>query len=64
MSLKKKKSFFIKLFYCSAIKKEQNNAICSHMVHLEIPILSEVSETEEEKYHVTTLYVESKIGHK
>ena len=38
--------------YYSAIKKEQNNAICSN---LEIVILSEVSETQKDKYHMISL---------
>ena len=42
--------------YYSAIKKEWNNAICSNMMDLEIIIiLSEVSQTEKDKYHVILL---------
>ena len=32
-------------------EKEQNNAICSNMMQLEIIILSEVSQKEKDKYH-------------
>ena len=35
-------------------KKERNNAICSNM-DLEITILSEVSQTEKDKYHMISL---------
>ena len=37
-------------------KKEQNNAICSNMIKLEIIILSEVSQKEKDKYHVTYMW--------
>ena len=42
--------------YFSATKKEQNNAICSNMIKLEIIILSEVSQKEKDKYHVTYMW--------
>ena len=41
--------------YHSAIKKEQNNAICSNMEELETLILSEVSQKEKDKYHMISL---------
>ena len=37
-------------------RKEQNNAICSNMIKLEIIILSEVSQEEKDKYHVTYMW--------
>ena len=36
------------------LKKEQNNAICSN-VDLEIVMLSEISQTEKDKYHMILL---------
>ena len=36
-------------------EKEWSNAICSNMMHLEITILSEVSQTEKNEYHMTSL---------
>ena len=36
-------------------KKGQNNAICSNMDDLEMVILSEVSHTEKDKYHMIAL---------
>ena len=44
------------LGYLKAIplKKEQNNATCSNM-DLEIVILSEISQTEKDKYHMISL---------
>ena len=42
--------------FFSATKKEQNNAICSNMIKLEIIILSEVSQKEKDKYHVTYMW--------
>ena len=39
-------------------KKELNNAICSNMMDLEIVILSEVSQTEKDKYHMISLICE------
>ena len=41
--------------YYSAIKKEQNNAICSNMDTTEIIILSEVSHIEKDQYHLISL---------
>ena len=41
--------------YHSAIKKEQNNAICSNMDGIETLILSEVSQKEKDKYHMISL---------
>ena len=41
--------------YYSAIKKEQNNAICSNMDGLETLILSEVNQKEKDKYHMKSL---------
>ena len=35
--------------------EEQNNAVCSNMMELEILILSEVSQKEKVKYHITSL---------
>ena len=40
-------------FKAIPLKKEQNNAICSSM-DLEIVILSEISLTEKDKYHMTS----------
>ena len=40
--------------YYSAIKK-QSNAICRTWMELEILILSKVSQTEKDKYHVISL---------
>ena len=40
--------------YYSAINEEWNNAICSNMTDLEIILLSEVCQTEKDKYHDTT----------
>ena len=50
--------------YYSAIKKEQNNIICSNMDELEILTLSELSQKEKGKNHMIYLHVESKIWHK
>ena len=36
-------------------KKEQNHAICSNRMDLEIIILSEVSQKEKDKYHMISL---------
>ena len=49
------------LEYYSAIKKDQNNAICSYLKDVEIVILNAVSQTEKDKY---CLYVESEKGYK
>ena len=50
----KKMWYIYTMEYYSAIKKEQNNAICS-MMDLEIVILSEVSQTQKNKYHTISL---------
>ena len=39
-------------------KKEHNNAICSKWMDLEIPILSEVSQAQKDKYHMMSLICE------
>ena len=36
-------------------KKEQNNAICTTWMNLEIVILSEVSQIKKDKYHMISL---------
>ena len=42
--------------YYLAIKKSQNDAICSIiMMHLEIIIVSEVSQKEKDNYHMISL---------
>ena len=41
--------------YYAAIKKEQNNVICSTWMELEILILSEVSQKEKDKYYMISL---------
>ena len=45
--------------YYSAIKKEWNTAICSNMNGPKSIILSEVSQTQKDKYYIS-LFVESK----
>ena len=41
--------------YYSAIKKEQNNAICSNMDGTRDSHISEVSQKEKDKYHMISL---------
>ena len=41
--------------YYSAIKRTQNNAICSNMDATRILILSEVSQKEKDRYHIISL---------
>ena len=41
--------------YCSAIKKNEIMLFAATWMDLEIIILSEVSQTEKDKYHVTAL---------
>ena len=38
--------------YYSALKKEQNNAICSNMVAIRDAHTSQVSQKEKDKYHM------------
>ena len=45
--------------YYSPLKR-MNKVICSNMGDLESVIMSEVSQTDKEKYNITSLYVESK----
>ena len=45
--------------YYSATK-EQNDAICSDMDVLEIIILSEVNQTQKDKYYMISLYMKPK----
>ena len=51
----KKKWYVHTTEYYSAIKKERNNAICINVDDIEIIILSEVSHTEKDKYHMLSL---------
>ena len=51
----KKMSYIYTMEYCSAIKKQQNNAICSNMMALEILVLSKLSQKEKDKYHMISL---------
>ena len=46
--------------YYSAIKKNEIMPFAATWMDLEIVILSEVSQTEKDKYHMYHLYVESK----
>ena len=46
--------------YYSTIKKSEIMSLAATLMGLEIIKLSEVSQTEEDKYHVYELYVESK----
>ena len=41
--------------YYVAIKKNENNAMCRTWIDLEIVILCEVSHTQKDKYHMTSL---------
>ena len=41
--------------YYSAIKREQNNAIAATWMELETLILSEVSQKEKDKYHISLI---------
>ena len=43
-----------------AIKKEWNPPVCETWMDLEGTMLTEMSQEEEDKYHVISLYVESK----
>ena len=45
--------------YCSAIKKNEIMPFAGTWMDLEIIILSEVSQTEKNKYHMISLNVES-----
>ena len=45
--------------YYSVVKRI-DSAICSHTMNLEMIILSEESQTQKDKYHMTWLHVESK----
>ena len=45
--------------YCSAIKKNEIMPFAGKWMDLEIIILSEVSQTEKNKYHMISLNVES-----
>ena len=46
--------------YLSAIQKNEIMIFAASCMDLEIVVLSEVSQTEKEKYHIHPLYVESK----
>ena len=48
--------------YYSAIKKNKIMPLAATWMDLEIVILSEVSQTEKDKYHMILLIVESKKG--
>ena len=47
--------------YYSAIEKKERMPFTATWMDAEIIILSEVSQTEKNKYHMISLYVESKI---
>ena len=51
----KKMWYIYTMEYYSAIKKEGNNAISATWMDLEIIILSEVSQTAKDKYHMISL---------
>ena len=46
--------------YYSAIKKNEIMPLAATWMDLQIIILSEISQTEKDKYHIIHLYVESK----
>ena len=46
--------------YYSAMKKKERMPFAATWLELEIMILSEVSQTEKDKYHILSLMVESK----
>ena len=50
--------------YYSAIKKNKIPSFAETWMDLEITIVNEVSQKEKDKYHMTSLYVDSKTGHK
>ena len=59
----KKMWYIYTMDYYSAIKKNKIMPFVATWMELEIIILSEVSQKEEDKYHMTSLHVESKIWH-
>ena len=56
----KKMWYIYTMEYYSAIKKNEIMPFATTWMDLESVILSEVSQTEKEKYHIHPLYVESK----
>ena len=50
--------------YYSTTKKNEMMPFAATWMDLEFIILSEVNQTEKDKYHMISLYVESKIRHK
>ena len=50
-----KKTYIYSMEYYSAIKKNDMISFAATLMNLEIVILSEVSETKKEKYHMTSL---------
>ena len=48
------KLYIFTIEYYSAIKKEQNNAICGKGMELETLILGKISQKEKDKYHMVS----------
>ena len=60
----KKMWYIYTMEYYSSIKKNKTMPSAATWMDLVIIILSEVSQTEKDKYHMISLHVESKRGYK
>ena len=60
--IKKMRCIYIYIYiYYSAIKKKEIMPFAATWMDLKIIILSEVSQTEKDKYHMIITYMESKV---